>query len=80
MPSPSQDGESSRRPTAAPWRDARSLQEALKALLGAWDHTVLPDELASGEALASAIMNLLQSCVGVDIARPAERIFCQVRA
>lgn len=58
-----------------PWRDARVLQQTLKTVLAAWDHTELPAELHSGEALSKALLALLTDCVRVDISRPAERIY-----
>ena len=63
-----------------PYRDARVLQEKLRVILGAWDHTVLPDELASGEALAEALGRLIGDCSEVVFARPAERIYARWRA
>lgn len=65
---------------AVPWRDARVLQETLKGVLIGFDHQVLPDELHSGEALAAALMGLMTDCIGVEVSRPAERIFARVRA
>lgn len=66
--------------SAVPWRDARVLQETLKGVLIGFDHKTLPDQLHSGEALAFALMGLMTDCVGVDVSRPAERIFAMVRA
>lgn len=53
-------------------RDGQNLQERLKGILRAWDHTVLPDELASGEAIVAAIAHLLGDCSEVLIERPLE--------
>lgn len=63
-----------------PRRDARVLQETLKGVLIGFDHRVLPDELHSGEALAEAIGRLMVDCIGVDVSRPAERIYARWRA
>lgn len=65
---------------AEPWRDARVLQETLKGVLVGFDHKELPPELHSGEAIAKALMSLMTDCVGVDVSRPAERIYARVRA
>ena len=59
----------------SPWRDARVLQQTLKTVLAAWDHTEMPPELHSGEAMAHALLQVLTDCVRVDIERPSERIF-----
>jgi 6-pyruvoyl-tetrahydropterin synthase len=58
-------------------RDARAPQEALKALLRVWDHTVLEPELASAEAIAAAILQLLPHCVDVRVSRPLERLYAR---
>lgn len=58
-------------------KDALTLQRSLQAVVSRFDHSLLPDELASGEALAAAIGNDLHGCIQVDIARPAERIFAR---
>lgn len=57
-----------------PYRDNRALQETLKGILAVWDHTVLPDALASGEAIAQAIGSLIVDCAGVNVSRPSERL------
>lgn len=63
-----------------PARDALVLQETLKGVLRGFDHTVLPPELASAEALAKAIGGLITDCIGVDVSRPSERLFARWRA
>lgn len=60
-----------------PHRDARVLQETLKGVLIGFDHKELPDQWASGEAIAEAIGHLINGCVGVDVSRPAERIYAR---
>lgn len=52
-----------------PPRDGRVLQAWLVTVLKAWDHTVLPDELASGEALCAAIAALHGDCTEVMVER-----------
>lgn len=62
-------------------RDAVVLQERLRAIVeGLLDHKTLPPELSRAEDMAKALMSLMDGCVGVDIARPLERIFVKVRA
>lgn len=61
-------------------RNAVDLKAALDSVLAAWDHGELPDALAWGEDLASAIGGALAGCVQVDVARPAERIFARWHA
>lgn len=53
--------------------DVRIFQAALGGLLKAWDHKILPPELATGEALAKAI-SLLAKCRKVEVRRPLEGI------
>jgi hypothetical protein len=60
-------------------RDALCLQKTLEGALSAWDHTVLPDELASAEGLATAILGLLNGCVEVEVSRPLERLYARAR-
>lgn len=60
-----------------PPRDAVVLQERLKVILAAWDHTTLPPELSRAEAMATALMQLMD-CQGVEINRPVERLFASV--
>lgn len=55
-------------------QDSVELQDRLKAVLKAYDHKTLPDELSRGHDLAKAIGMSLKGCVGVDILRPVERI------
>jgi 6-pyruvoyl-tetrahydropterin synthase len=57
--------------------DARRLQAQLIAVTEAFDHKVLPDRLASGEALAAYIGHALVNCVEVEIRRPLERIYAR---
>lgn len=60
--------------------DAVVLQNHLATLLKAWDHTVLPPELARAEDLAAAIKRLsAPSCVEVEIRRPLERLYARAR-
>lgn len=62
-------------------RDAVVLQERLRATVdGLLDHKTLPPELSRAEDMGKALMGLMDGCVGVDIARPLERIFVKVRA
>ena len=63
-----------------PHREAEALQYTLQTVLTGFDHKTLPDHLSTGEALAKAIMGIMSGCVGVDIARPLERIYARVRA
>jgi len=58
-------------------RDAVILQERLKAIVGAFDHTTLPPELSRAEDMAAAIMRLMD-CDGVTIGRPLERLYASV--
>ena len=55
-------------------RDARELQGELHRVLGELDHTLLPDELGWGEALAEHIAGQLPGCREVEVRRPLERI------
>ncbi len=57
--------------------DARRLQAQLIAVTDAFDHTILPDSLASGEALAAYIGNALAHCVEVEVRRPLERMYAR---
>ncbi len=60
--------------------DAVVLQNHLTTLLKAWDHTVLPPELASAEGLAFAVMRLSPpSCIEVEVRRPLERLYARAR-
>ena len=60
--------------------DARTLQAQLAAAVHPLDHTVLPPELASGEAIAEHLGRSLDGCVEVEIRRPLERIYARWRA
>ena len=60
--------------------DARILQSRLIAAVRPLDHSLLPPELASGEALAEHIGRGLEGCVEVEIRRPLERIYARWRA
>ena len=62
---------------ASPPRDAVVLQEKLRVVLTAWDHTTLPDDLSRAEDLAAAIMHVMD-CDGVSISRPVERLHAKV--
>lgn len=59
-------------------QDVEALQAALKAALATIDHTTLPDHLSRAEDIAKHIGSLLPGCVRVDIARPLERLGCEV--
>lgn len=60
--------------------DAVVLQNHLVNLLKAWDHTVLPPELARAEDIAAAVLKLSPpSCVEVEIRRPLERLYARAR-
>lgn len=52
-------------------RDARCMMAALKGLLAAWDHKILPPELSWGEDIARAV-GMLAGCVEVEVSRPLE--------
>ena len=58
--------------------DVRIFQAALNALLKQWDHKMLPDELATGEAIARAV-GCLNKVVEVDVRRPLERLYARWR-
>lgn len=64
---------------ASPDCDAVIKQLVLKAALKELDHKTLPSELARAEDIAVALGGLLAGCIGVDIARPAERLYAQWR-
>lgn len=49
-------------------------QQTLASYLSIFDHQVLGDEIAWGEALAVSILHGLD-CVKVEVARPLERIY-----
>jgi hypothetical protein len=65
--------------SAEPPRDGRVLQSLLKGVLAGWQGTTMPAELWSGEAMARALMGLMDGCVGVEIDRP-EGFHASVRA
>lgn len=54
--------------------DATTLKKMLEDYLGVFDHAVLGDELAWGEALAKAAL-LGLGCVKVEVRRPLERLY-----
>lgn len=60
--------------------DARDLQVRLLKFVEPLDHSFLPDELASGEALAAHIGRGLEGCVEVEVRRPLERIYARWRS
>lgn len=60
--------------------DARHLQVRLTAATQPLDHSLLPPELASGEAMAEHIGRNLDGCVEVEVRRPLERIYARWRA
>lgn len=53
--------------------DALLLQARLRKVLESFDHTILGDEVARGEALA-AVIGILLGCDRVDVERPLELI------
>lgn len=53
-----------------PFRDFGVLRETLGAVLTAWDHTTLSDELWSAEAIGKALMAVLD-IEAVEVNRPA---------
>ena len=55
-------------------RDALDLQAELQRYLRAFDHTMLGDGTAWGEALAKSILVGLQ-CQRVEVRRPLERLY-----
>lgn len=57
--------------------DAVAKQQELEKYLSIFDHTILGDDMAWGEALGRAIIHGL-GCVKVDVNRPLERIYAQV--
>ena len=59
-------------------RDVRIFSAMLSTLLKNWDHKLLPDELATAEALAKAV-GRLNNCVEVEIRRPVEGLFARWR-
>lgn len=59
--------------------DARTLQVRLTAAVQRLDHTVLPEELAFGEALAEHVGRSLDGCIELEVKRPLERIYARWR-
>lgn len=57
--------------------DARLLQSRLRAALMRFDHKEIPDELASGEAIASVLAGDLPGAVEIEVSREAEGIFAR---
>jgi 6-pyruvoyl-tetrahydropterin synthase len=57
--------------------DALVLQQRLRDYLKIFDHTVLGDDIAWGEALGTAMIHGLD-CVEVEVRRPLEGIFARV--
>jgi len=58
-------------------RDVVGLKRDLQAILSAYDHSVLPDELAWAESMAGNIAGLIPGCVRVDVERPSEGFFAR---
>ena len=58
-------------------RCAVKLQQELVAYLKVFDHQVLGDELAWGEALGKCLL-LGLGCIKVEVSRPLERIYAVV--
>lgn len=59
---------------SAPRTEATALQRALQAVVGALDHTILPDNLSEGEDLARHVGEGLEGCFRVRVCRPLEMI------
>ena len=57
--------------------DARVLQARLAETLQPLDHTVLPAQMASGEAIAEHVGRNLDGCRQVEVGRPLERIYAR---
>lgn len=57
--------------------DALELQLRLKSVLALFCHQELLYELASGEGLCAAIAEQLPDAVGIEVDRPAERLFAR---
>lgn len=57
--------------------DAIEKQHTLRNFLDAYDHSVLPRDVALGEALGRAVLTGVECCK-VDVARPLEGIFAVV--
>lgn len=62
-----------------PLRRFEVLRETLNAVLAAWDHTVMPEELWSAEAIGKALIQLLD-LRKVEVNRPAIGHFVTVEA
>jgi len=58
-------------------RCAVELQTELQNYLKMFDHSVLGDEIAWGEALCKAILQGMD-CVDVEVRRPLERLYVKV--
>lgn len=58
--------------------DAVQKQAELRAYLASFDHSILPDDLAWGEALGARILNDL-SCHQVEVSRPLEGIYAMIK-
>jgi hypothetical protein len=60
--------------------DAVVLQNHLRTMCAAWDHTTLPDELARGEDWAIKILRASPpTCVEVEIMRDGEGLYAKAR-
>ena len=57
--------------------DGLKLQQRLQQYLKVFDHTVLGDDVAWGEALAKSVLIGLK-CVRVEVRRPLERLYAMV--
>lgn len=57
-------------------QDARVRKAALERVVSAWDHKVLPADMAWGEDLARAV-GTLAGCVEVEVRRPLERFYAR---
>jgi 6-pyruvoyl-tetrahydropterin synthase len=55
--------------------DALALKKRLEAVLADYDHTELPEDLSTAEAIADEISGDLPSVVEIEIRRPFERIY-----
>ena len=63
-------------------KNAACLQKELEVVCERYNHTLLPAEIAWGEALAAEILMRLKvwDCVEVHVSRPLERIYAKAIA
>ena len=55
--------------------DAAKAKYNLDTYLREWDHSILPQDLASGEQIAQAIGESFDDCLEVQVSRPMEGIY-----